>query len=48
MNVLQKAWSETIMESLIYLKCVLSFISFVNISFGLMIPGICLTYTYFD
>ena len=44
----RKAYSETIMGSLRFMKCVLSFISFVNMPLVCMIPGTCLTYTSFD
>ena len=39
---------ETIIESLRFLKCVLSFISFVNISLGLILPRMCSTSTSLD
>ena len=42
------AWRETIIESLIFLKCVFSFISFVKMSLGLIMPGMCSTSKSFD
>ena len=44
----RNAWRETIIESLRFLKCVLSFIYFVKMSLGLMIPGMWSTSTSFD
>ena len=44
----RNAWRETIIESLRFLKCVLSFISFVKISLGLIMSVICSTSTSFD
>ena len=44
----RNSWRETIMEYLIFLKCVLSFIFLVKMSLGFIIPGICLTSTSFE
>ena len=44
----RKALSEIIIESLRFLKCVLYFISFLNIPLGFMIPGIYSNWKYFD
>ena len=44
----RNGWRETIIEYLRFLKCVLSFISFVKISLGLIMPGMCLTSTPFN
>ena len=44
----RKGWSENIIESLRFLRCVLSFISLVNMLLWFMITGICSTSTYFD
>ena len=42
------AWNKAIIESLRFLKRVLSFISLVNILLRLMMPGICSTLKSFD
>ena len=42
------ALRETIIESLIFMKCVLSLISFVKMSLGLIMPGMWSTSTSFD
>ena len=46
--IFRKSCSETIIESLIFLKWVLSFIFLVNMSLGSMMPGICSMLTSFD
>ena len=44
----RNAWRETIIESLIFLKCVLSLIYFVKMSLGLIMQEMCSTSTSFD
>ena len=44
----RNSWRETIIEPLRFLKCVLSFISFVKMSLGLTMPGMWSTSTSFD
>ena len=44
----RKSWRKTIIESLRFLKCVLSFISFVKMSLGLNMPETCSNSTSFD
>ena len=44
----RNAWRETIIEFQRFLNCVLSFVSFVKILFGLIMPGMRSTSTYFD
>ena len=43
-----KAWSDTIIESLRFLKWVLSLISLVKMLLGLSVPGMCYTLTSLD